>query len=41
MNPEERFPGVSRDTLRKSIIKAHRKWAVAQDNKPPAIPPKA
>ena len=38
---QERFPGVSRDTLRKSIIKAHRKWAAAQDNKPPAIPPKA
>jgi hypothetical protein len=37
----ERFPGVSRDALHKSVIKAHRKWALKQDNKPPAIPPKA
>jgi hypothetical protein len=37
----ERNPGLSRDSLRKSIIKAHRKWALKQDNKPPAIPPKA
>jgi ribosomal 50S subunit-associated protein YjgA (DUF615 family) len=36
-----RHPGLSRDTLRKSIIKAHRKWALKQENKPPAIPPKA
>ena len=34
-------PGVSRDALRKSVIKAHRKWALRQDQKPPAIPPKA
>jgi hypothetical protein len=37
----ERKPNVSRDILRKSIIKAHRQWALKQDNKPPAIPPKA
>jgi len=37
----ERQPGVSRDMLRKSIIKAHRAWALKQDVKPPAIPPKA
>jgi len=37
----ERQPGVSRDILRKSVIKAHRKWALAQDVKPPTIPPRA
>jgi hypothetical protein len=37
----ERKPGVSRDILRKSIIKQHRKWALAQEKKPPTIPPKA
>jgi hypothetical protein len=37
----ERKPGVSRDILRKSIIKQHRKWALTQDKKPSAIPPKA
>ena len=37
----KRHPGVSRDILRKSIIRAHRKWALKQANKPPAIPPKA
>jgi hypothetical protein len=37
----ERNPGPSRDDVRKIIIKAHRKWALKQDNKPPAIPPKA
>ena len=36
-----RHPGVSRDMLRKSIIKAHRQWALKQERKPPAIPPKA
>lgn len=36
-----RNPGVSRDVLRKSIIKAHRQWALKLENKPPAIPPKA
>jgi len=36
-----RNPGVQREMLRKSIIKAHRRWALKQDNKPPAIPPKA
>ena len=36
-----RNPGVSRDVLRKSIIKAHRQWALKQEKKPPAIPPKA
>jgi hypothetical protein len=36
-----RNPGVSRDILRKSIIKAHRQWALKQEKKPPAIPPKA
>ena len=34
-------PGLSRDILRKSIIKAHRNWALQQEKKPPAIPPKA
>jgi hypothetical protein len=37
----EKHPGLLRDTLRKSIIKAHRLWALKQENKPPAIPPKA
>lgn len=37
----ERHPGLSREILRKSIIKAHRQWALKQQNKPPAIPPKA
>jgi hypothetical protein len=37
----ERRPGLSRQHLRVSIIKAHTKWAKAQDVKPPAIPPKA
>ncbi len=34
-------PGVSHEILRKSIIKAHRQWALKQAQKPPAIPPKA
>jgi hypothetical protein len=34
-------PGVSREILRKSILKAHRQWALKQAQKPPAIPPKA
>ena len=34
-------PGVSREILRKSIIKAHRQWALKQEQKPAAIPPKA
>ncbi len=34
-------PGVSREILRKSILKAHRQWALKQELKPPAIPPKA
>jgi hypothetical protein len=37
----ERQPNLSRDILRKSVIKAHRKWALKQDGKPPANPPKA
>jgi hypothetical protein len=37
----ERHPNLSRDTLRQSVIKAHRKWALKQDGKPPAIPPKS
>ncbi len=37
----EQNPGLSRDALRKSIIKAHRKWALKQESKPPTIPPKA
>ena len=37
----DRQPNLSRDNLRKSVIKAHRKWALKQDSKPPAIPPKA
>lgn len=34
-------PGITRDIFRKSIIKAHRQWALKQEKKPPAIPPKA
>lgn len=34
-------PGVSREILRKSILKAHRQWAFKQAQKPPAMPPKA
>ncbi len=37
----ERQPKLSRDFLRKSVIKAHRKWALKQDARPPAIPPNA
>lgn len=37
----ERHPGLSRDAFRKSIIHAHRKWALQQEQKPSAIPPKA
>jgi hypothetical protein len=37
----ERQPGMSRDILRRSVIKAHRKWALKQDGKPATIPPKA
>ena len=37
----ERQPKLSRDILRKCIIRAHRKWALKQDCKPPTIPPKA
>jgi hypothetical protein len=37
----ERQPNLSRDILRKSVIKAHRQWALKQDNKPSTIPPKA
>jgi hypothetical protein len=34
-------PEISRDILRKSVIRAHRQWALTQEKKPPAIPPKA
>jgi hypothetical protein len=37
----EQQPKISRDILRKSVIKAHRKWAIEKDRKPSAIPPKA
>ena len=40
-NVLNRNPGLARDPLRKSIIKAHRQWALKQENKPAAIPPKA
>ena len=36
-----RHPGMTREILRKSIIKAHREWALKQEKKPPTIPPKA
>ena len=36
-----RHPGISRDILRKSVIKAHRQWALKQEKKPTAIPPQA
>jgi hypothetical protein len=32
--------GVTRDVLRRSVIRAHRQWALKQEKKPPAIPPK-
>ena len=34
-------PGISRDVFRKSVIRAHRLWALKQETKPPTIPPKA
>ena len=34
-----RHPGVLRENLRKSIIRAHRQWALKQQTKPPSIPP--
>jgi hypothetical protein len=37
----QRQPRVSRDFLRQGVIKAHRKWAMQQDRKRSAIPPKA
>ncbi len=37
----DEHPGISRDVLRKAVIKKHRQWALKQDNKPPIIPPKA
>jgi hypothetical protein len=37
----ERRPNLSREILRRSVIKAHRKWALKQEGKPPAIPPQA
>jgi hypothetical protein len=37
----ERQPKMSRDIVGKSMVKAHRKWALKQDCKPPAIPAKA
>ena len=37
----ERQPNLTRDNLRRSVIKAHRKWALKQGSKPPAMPPKA
>jgi DNA-binding FadR family transcriptional regulator len=37
----ERHPGLAREVLRKAVIRAHRNWALKQENKPPVIPPKA
>lgn len=37
----EKRPGLSKDMLRKSIIKAHRKWALKQTHQPPTMPPTA
>lgn len=37
---QERQPHLSRDTLRQVIIREHRKWALKQERKPPAIPPR-
>lgn len=34
----ERHPGLSGDSLRRSIIKAHRNWVLKQ-NRPSSIPP--
>lgn len=34
-------PGLSRETFRKVILKQHRKWALKQERKSTAIPPKA
>jgi hypothetical protein len=36
----ERKPNVSREILRKSVIKAHRVWALKQDSKPRQFPQK-
>jgi len=33
-------PNIPRENLRKSVIKAHRKWALKQDTRPTSIPPK-
>ena len=38
---KERQPGISPDLLRRSIVRAHRKWALRQENKPTVIPPHA
>ena len=40
-NVLERQPGLDRQTLRKSILRAHRQWTVKQANQPPTMPPKA
>ena len=37
----EGFPGASREEFRVALVRRHRKWALKQENKPPAIPPKA
>jgi ribosomal protein S6 len=37
----ERQPNLSRDILRKSVIKAHRKWALKQDSKTSSDSPKS
>ena len=37
----EARPGLSRDVLRKSIIRAHARWARKQASQPPSMPRKA
>ncbi len=37
----EANPDLDRESLRKTIIRAHYRWTVAQSQQPPTIPPKA
>jgi len=37
----EANPGLDRESLRKTILRAHLRWTVAQSKQPPTIPPKA
>lgn len=37
----EKRPAVSREMLRKAILRAHSRWAMKQQKKPPSMPPSA